>query len=69
MLAKLQRLWLIEAVKYNVLPLDDRGVETHGWDAQRERTFARQKELDASVELDPVELAREAARLSVVRIG
>src|SRR4029453_14476600 len=26
-LAKLQRLWLIEAVKYNVLPLDDRGAE------------------------------------------
>jgi arylsulfatase len=27
MLAKLQRLWLIEATKYNVLPLDDRLVE------------------------------------------
>ncbi len=27
MLAKLQRLFLIEATKYNVLPLDDRGVE------------------------------------------
>jgi arylsulfatase len=27
MLAKLQRLWLIEAVKYNVVPLDDRGAE------------------------------------------
>jgi Sulfatase len=27
MLAKLQRLWLIEATKYNVLPLDDRGIE------------------------------------------
>ncbi|MCU1445429.1 MAG: arylsulfatase [Cryobacterium sp.] len=27
MLAKLQRLWLIEATKYNVLPIDDRGVE------------------------------------------
>nr|WP_300048238.1 arylsulfatase [uncultured Nocardioides sp.] len=27
MLAKLQRLWLIEAVKYNVLPLDDRVAE------------------------------------------
>jgi arylsulfatase A-like enzyme len=27
MLAKLQRLWLIEAVKYNVLPLDDRSIE------------------------------------------
>lgn len=27
MLARLQRLWLIEATKYNVLPLDDRGVE------------------------------------------
>jgi arylsulfatase len=26
-LHELQRLWLIEAVKYNVLPLDDRGVE------------------------------------------
>jgi arylsulfatase len=26
-LRELQRLWLIEAVKYNVLPLDDRGVE------------------------------------------
>jgi arylsulfatase len=26
-LAELQRLWLIEAVKYNVLPLDDRRVE------------------------------------------
>lgn len=27
MLAKLQRLWLIEAVKYNVLPMDDRTAE------------------------------------------
>jgi arylsulfatase len=27
MLAKLQRLWLIEAAKYGVLPLDDRGAE------------------------------------------
>ena len=27
MLAKLQRLWLIEATKYNVLPMDDRGIE------------------------------------------
>ena len=27
MLARLQRLWLIEAVKYNVVPLDDRGAE------------------------------------------
>lgn len=27
MLAKLQRLWLIEAVKYGVLPMDDRGAE------------------------------------------
>ena len=27
MLAKLQRLWLIEATKYNVLPVDDRGAE------------------------------------------
>jgi arylsulfatase len=26
-LAKLQRLWLIEAAKYNVLPIDDRGAE------------------------------------------
>jgi arylsulfatase A-like enzyme len=26
-LAELQRLWLIEAVKYDVVPLDDRGVE------------------------------------------
>ena len=26
-LAELQRLWLIEAVKYNVVPLDDRGYE------------------------------------------
>ena len=27
MLAKLQRLWLIEATKYNVLPIDDRSAE------------------------------------------
>jgi hypothetical protein len=27
MLAKLQRLWLIEATKYTVLPIDDRGAE------------------------------------------
>ena len=27
MLAKLQRLWLIEAIKYNVLPMDDRTSE------------------------------------------
>jgi hypothetical protein len=26
-LAELQRLWLIEATKYNVVPLDDRGFE------------------------------------------
>ena len=26
-LHELQRLWLIEAVKYNVLPLDDRRIE------------------------------------------
>jgi hypothetical protein len=26
-LRELQRLWLIEATKYNVLPLDDRGIE------------------------------------------
>ena len=26
-LAELQRLWLIEAAKYNVLPLDDRRIE------------------------------------------
>ncbi len=26
-LAKLQRLWIIEATKYNVLPIDDRGIE------------------------------------------
>jgi hypothetical protein len=26
-LAELQRLWLMEAVKYNVVPLDDRGFE------------------------------------------
>jgi len=27
MLHELQRLWLIEAVKYNVLPIDDRSGE------------------------------------------
>jgi len=27
MLAKLQRLWLIEATKYNLLPMDDRTSE------------------------------------------
>ena len=27
LLAKLQRLWIIEATKYNVLPIDDRGAE------------------------------------------
>jgi len=27
LLAKLQRLWLIEATKYHVIPLDDRGAE------------------------------------------
>ena len=27
LLAKLQRLWLIEATKYGVLPIDDRGIE------------------------------------------
>ena len=26
-LAELQRLWLIEATKYNVVPIDDRGFE------------------------------------------
>jgi hypothetical protein len=34
MLAKLQRLWLIEATKYNVLPMDDRTSE------RLERTMA-----------------------------
>ena len=29
-LAELQRLWLIEAVKYNVVPLDDRSAEQGG---------------------------------------
>ncbi len=32
-LAHLQRLWLIEATKYNVLPLDDRGVERFNSDS------------------------------------
>ena len=31
----LQRLWLIEAVKYNVLPIDDRGVERLNPDDRR----------------------------------
>src|SRR5665809_87220 len=32
-LHELQRLWLIEATKYNVLPLDDRGAERFDADA------------------------------------
>ena len=34
-LRELQRLWLIEAVKYSVLPLDDRRVERFNPDLSR----------------------------------
>ena len=38
LLAKLQRLWLIEATKYNVLPMDDRdrrAARTRDWPGDR----------------------------------
>jgi arylsulfatase len=41
MLAKLQRLWLIEAVKYNVLPLDDRTSERFNPDLAGRPTLIR----------------------------
>jgi arylsulfatase A-like enzyme len=41
MLAKLQRLWLIEAVKYNVLPLDDRTSERFNADLAGRPTLIR----------------------------
>jgi hypothetical protein len=41
MLAKLQRLWLIEAVKYNVLPLDDRTAERANADIAGRPTLIR----------------------------
>ena len=41
-LKELQRLWLIEAVKYNVLPLDDRRIERFNSDiAGRPRARSR----------------------------
>ena len=41
MLAKLQRLWLIEATKYNVLPLDDRTSERFNADMAGRPTLIR----------------------------
>jgi arylsulfatase len=41
MLAKLQRLWLIEATKYNVLPIDDRGAERLNADLAGRPTLIR----------------------------
>jgi arylsulfatase A-like enzyme len=41
MLAKLQRLWLIEATKYNVLPLDDRTGERFNPDLAGRPTLIR----------------------------
>jgi hypothetical protein len=41
MLAKLQRLWLIEATKYNVLPLDDRLIERANPDIAGRPTLIR----------------------------
>jgi arylsulfatase A-like enzyme len=41
MLAKLQRLWLIEATKYNVIPLDDRLVERANSDMAGRPTLIR----------------------------
>lgn len=41
MLAKLQRLWLIEATKYNVLPIDDRLAERFSADTAGRPTLIR----------------------------
>lgn len=41
LLAKLQRLWLIEATKYGVLPLDDRGAERTNPDLAGRPTLIR----------------------------
>ena len=41
MLRKLQRLWLIEATKYNVLPMDDRGGERLNPDLAGRPTLVR----------------------------
>ncbi len=35
----LQRLWLIEAVKYNVLPIDDRRIERFNSDSPGARSW------------------------------
>ncbi|MET0974425.1 MAG: arylsulfatase [Leifsonia sp.] len=40
-LAKLQRLWLMEATKYNVLPIDDRGIERANPDIAGRPTLIR----------------------------
>ena len=42
-LAHLQRLWLIEAVKYNVVPLDDRSAERSTRDSAGRPTLIRGK--------------------------
>ena len=46
-LAELQRLWLIEAVKYNVVPIDDRSVERFDADIAGRPTTARGRHPDA----------------------
>ena len=47
-LHELQRLWLIEAVKYNVLPLDDRQIERIN-PATRGQTFVDQGQQSVAV--------------------
>jgi arylsulfatase A-like enzyme len=42
-LRDLQRLWLIEAVKYNVLPLDDRRIERFNSDIAGRPTLTKEK--------------------------
>ena len=42
-LRELQRLWLIEAVKYNVLPLDDRRIERFNSDIAGRPVLVREK--------------------------
>ena len=42
-LQDLQRLWLIEAVKYNVLPLDDRRIERFNSDIAGRPTLTKER--------------------------
>ena len=60
-LHELQRLWLIEAVKYNVLPLDDRQIERINPDSGR-TADADQGQLAAAVRGDGPAVGEQRGR-------